>query len=453
MSALPVGVAALAAALSRKTLSAVEATEAYLARIERTNGALRAFIHVAGDAALDQARAADARRARKQALGPLDGVPIAAKDNIDVAGWVSTGGIGHYRDQVATDDAFVMRTLREAGAVFLGKLNMHEAALGATTDNPWFGRCENPRRPGYTPGGSSGGSGAAVAAELCAAALGTDTLGSVRIPAAYCGVAGIKPTYGVLSTRGVMPISWTLDHVGYLAPRVEDLRLMLAASARYDAGWPFARRAPLASPALRNHDAVAGLRVGHLRGLERAEVEPELLTRYDEAMRALAGAGAQLVAIDLEGYEYTRVRRECLLLIEVEGAAVHGEAIARDPEGFSPELRGMLAFGAKQTATRTALSYRRLHEARALLGRAFAGVDCVVLPTAPQVAFAFGAPVPASQADLTGLANILEAPSGCAPWGAGRAGLPASIQVIARPFADELVLDVLRSLERMAPAV
>ena len=143
----------------------------------------------------------------------------------------TTGGIAHYRDNVARDDAFVVRRLRDAGAVILGKLNMHEAALGATGDNPWFGRCENPHRPGYTPGGSSSGSGAAVAAGLAAAALGTDTLGSVRVPASYCGTAGFKPTYGLVSTRGVMPLSWTLDHVGFLAPRVADLGLLFDACA------------------------------------------------------------------------------------------------------------------------------------------------------------------------------------------------------------------------------
>lgn len=448
----PAGVAALSMALSKRACSAHEVTREYLARIERDNPRLKAFVQVMADAALEQARAADARRRKGAPLSPIDGVPIAAKDNIDIAGVATSGGIGHYRQQVATSDAFVMQALRAAGAVFLGKLNMHEAALGATNDNPWFGRCENPLKAGYTPGGSSGGSGAAVAAGLCAGALGTDTLGSVRIPAAYCGVTGIKPTYGLLSSRGVMPISWSLDHVGFLAPRIADLRLLLAAGARFDTDSPFAQRAT-GKPPLRNADSLAGLRVGVITRFEDTDIEAEVLTAYDACRRALIDAGADLVEIDLSGYAFTRVRRECLLLIEIEGAVVHGDAIAQDPEGFSVELRSMLAYGAKQTAPRAALAYRRLSEARHLLQRATDSVDVLVLPTAPQAAFAFDQPVPVNQADLSGLANILQAPSACVPWGRGRNDLPVSMQVIGKPFADGRVLDVASVMERLSPAM
>lgn len=445
---MPVGVAALAAAYERGEWTAQAVVREYLQRIERDNPRLKAFVHVMADAALEQAKAADARRRKGAPLSPIDGVPIAAKDNIDIAGVASSGGIAHYRDQIAAADAFVMQSLRAAGAVFLGKLNMHEAALGATNDNPWFGRCENPLKAGYTPGGSSGGSGAAVAAGLCAAALGTDTLGSVRIPAAYCGITGIKPTYGLLSTRGVMPISWTLDHVGFLAPRVADLRLLVAAAARFDAESAFAQRATNAC-ALRNADSLAGLRIGVLTRFEDTEIEPEVIAAYARCRRALLDAGADVIEIDLAGYAFTRVRRECLLLIEIEGAVVHGEAIERNPDGFSAGLRSMLAFGARQTATRAAIAYQRLIEVRHRLQRAFDGVDVVVLPTAPQVAFAFDQPVPANQADLSGLANILQAPSACVPWGVGREGLPVSMQVIGKPHADQRVLDVAACLERL----
>ena len=186
------GIAALAGALERGEITAEDATRAFLARIEARDGALRAFIRVMRDEALAAARASDERRRAGAGKGTLDGIPLAIKDNIDVAGVPTSGGIRHYRDGIAGEDAFVTRRLRDAGAVILGKLNMHEAALGATGDNPWFGRCENPHRAGYTPGGSSSGSGAAVAAGLAAAALGTDTLGSVRVPASYCGTRGLQ---------------------------------------------------------------------------------------------------------------------------------------------------------------------------------------------------------------------------------------------------------------------
>jgi aspartyl-tRNA(Asn)/glutamyl-tRNA(Gln) amidotransferase subunit A len=451
MSNIPIGAAALSRALRVGEISSVEATREYLARIDRDNARLKAFVHVDCDAALAQARDADARIRTGVPLSPLDGVPIAAKDNIDIAHMPTAGGIQHYRHAVPKEDAFVIARLREAGAVFLGKLNMHEGALGGTTDNPWFGRCENPLRAGYTAGGSSGGSGAAVAAGLCAAALGTDTLGSVRIPAAYCGITGFKPTYGLLSTRGVMPISWTLDHVGYLAPGIEDVRILMRASAVFDRDWPLAREVPYSTSWIRNQGSVAGLRVGVLQEFLGTAIEPEVLAAYGDATRAMQDAGATVVPLSLPDYAFDKVRRDCLLLIEMEGAAVHGDAMAANPAGFSAEFRSMIAYGAKQTAARAALAYRRLRELRAMLDDAMRSVDVLLLPTAAQTAFAFSQTPPVNQADLCGPANIMEAPAGCIPWGVGRDGMPASIQIVGKRFEDDRVLDVLRCMARLAP--
>jgi len=443
------GAAALAAALDRGEITSEDATRAALARIEARDGALRAFIRVMRADALAAARASDARRRAGAAKGPLDGVPIAIKDNIDVAGVPTTGGIAHYRQSVPREDAFVVRRLRDAGAVILGKLNLHEAALGATGDNPWFGRCENPHRAGYTPGGSSSGAGAAVAAGLASAALGTDTLGSVRVPASYCGTAGFKPTYGLVSTRGVMPLSWTLDHVGFLAPRVADLGLMFDVCAGFDREWAYARRGPrFLSPKRADPTNLAGVRIG--RPAIGARLEEPVGAAWEGALRALAGLGATIVEVELAGYDAARIRREALLVSEVEGASFHAEALGRDPEGFSAALRGMLAFGAKQTALRAAQAYRRLAEVRVIARRAFAGFDAMVLPTTPQAAFAFGEAVPVDQAELTGFANIVGIPAGCVPFGANADGLPLSVQVMAPAFEDRLALDLLAALERAA---
>jgi aspartyl-tRNA(Asn)/glutamyl-tRNA(Gln) amidotransferase subunit A len=445
------GLAALAGALERGEISAEDATRASLARIEARDGALRAFIRVMRDEALAAARASDKRRRAGAAKGPLDGVPIAIKDNVDVAGVPTSGGIRYYRDSIAREDAFVIRRLRDAGAVILGKLNMHEAALGATGDNPWFGRCENPHRPGYTPGGSSSGSGAAVAAGLAAAALGTDTLGSVRVPASYCGTAGFKPTYGLVSTRGVMPLSWTLDHVGFLAPRVADLELFFDACAGFDREWAYARRGPkFLSPKRADPGDLHGLRVG--KPALSTALEPDVASAWKGAIDALAALGATIVDVELAGYDFTRMRREGLLVSEVEGATFHQEPLERDPEGFSAGLRGMLAFGAKQTAVRAAQAYRRLADVRVIARRAFAGIDAMVLPTTPQTAFPFSQAVPVDQADLTGFANIVGIPAGCVPFGKSGDGLPLSVQLMAPAFEDRLVLDVLRALEGAGPA-
>jgi aspartyl-tRNA(Asn)/glutamyl-tRNA(Gln) amidotransferase subunit A len=435
---LPKGAAALSAALRAGALSAEEATLAFLERIAEGDGAIRSFVHLDAEGALAAARLSDLRRVRGTARGALDGVALGIKDNIAVAGMPWAAGFEHYRARVAAEDAPVVRRLREAGAVILGKLNMHEGALGATNDNPWFGRCENPLRAGFTPGGSSGGSGAAVAAGFCAAALGSDTLGSVRVPAAYCGVAGFKPSFDAISTRGVTALSWTLDHVGVIAPAVEDLRLVAA----------LAMEGGLAPPAPR---ALAGRRFG-VPVLDAVGIEPAVAEAFAALLAQLRAAGAVAVPVTFTGLEWTRLRREGLLVSEIEGAAVHGEAVAAHPDGFSQGFRDMLAFGAKQGAVRAALAYRRLREAGALVRAGLAGVEALLLPTTPHVAFAFDTPVPANQADLTGIANIAGLPACAFALPAPTGALPASAQVMAPPGADGLLLDLAVSLSALAQA-
>jgi aspartyl-tRNA(Asn)/glutamyl-tRNA(Gln) amidotransferase subunit A len=335
----------------------------------------------------------------------------------------------------------------------LGKLNMHETALGATTATSWFGRCENPHRPGYTPGGSSGGSGAAVAAGFCAGALGTDTLGSVRVPASYCGTAGFKPTFGLVSTRGVLPLSWTLDHVGFLAPCAADLHPLFDACTGFDRESAYARRGPrILVPKRADPENLARLRVGRAADLPGVALEPAVTGAYTRAVEALAARGATIVDVDFAGYDFTRMRREGLLVSEFEAASCFEQDLAAHPEGFSDELRANLAFGARQSAVRAAQAYRRLAGVRVLARRVFAQIDVLVTPTTPQAAFPFSAPVPASQADLTGLANIVGIPAGCVPFGRDADGLPLSVQVMASAFEDRLVLDVLAALEQSAPA-
>jgi aspartyl-tRNA(Asn)/glutamyl-tRNA(Gln) amidotransferase subunit A len=442
---LPPGIAPLALALSRGETTSTAATRAYLARIARDDSRIHAFVQVLEGTALAAAAAADERRERGQSLGALDGIPLAVKDNVDVAGVATAGGIEHYRGNIAVHDAPIVSALRAAGAVILGKLNLHEGALGATNDNPWFGRCENPRRAGYTPGGSSGGSAAAVAAGFCAAAVGSDTLGSVRIPAAYCGIAGLKPTYGVLSTRGVMPLAWTYDTLGFLGHSVADLAMLLEATLVHDAEWPFARPHPY--PGLAPLASVADLRIGRPRDTTAMGLDPAVRASFETAIARLGASGARIVDLDFSGYDWTRVRREGLLISEIEGAVVHAEALERDPEGFSPEFRGMLAFGASQSAPRAARAYRRMAETRLFLERRFDAIDVLVLPTAPQPSFPFGQPVPVNQADCTAIANILGAPAACVPFGTSADGLPLSIQAVALPFREDVALGVAACLE------
>ena len=233
---------------------AVAVTEAYLERIARINPRILAFTALD----IDNARAAAAESAVRIARGeprPLEGVPFGIKANIDIEGLATTAGVAARRDDVATSDAAVVTRLRDAGAVILGHLNMHEAALGATTDNPAYGRTENPHRIGRTPGGSSGGSGAAVAAGLCAAALGTDTMGSVRIPAAYNGVYGLKPTHGLVPDDGLVFLARRLDSIGPLARSVADLAAVMAVLAPLDEAAAVTRVATLQTMTLVACDA------------------------------------------------------------------------------------------------------------------------------------------------------------------------------------------------------
>ena len=227
---------ATADALAAGEISARELAQAYLERIERYDSHLNAYITVMADTALAEADASDERRAQNAARGPLDGVPLGLKDNIDVAGVPATGGMETRRDRVPETDAACVAALRCAGAVILGKHNLQEAAFGVSPVNPHYGSTHNAHRRGLTTGGSSTGAGAALAAALCAGALGTDTLGSVRLPAAYSGICALKPTHGLVSIRGVLPLSWGLDSVGPMARSARDLSPLAAAIAVYDAG-------------------------------------------------------------------------------------------------------------------------------------------------------------------------------------------------------------------------
>lgn len=420
-------------------------TARVLERIAGEEARLHAFIRVMPEEALAAARASDKALEHGVLSSVLDGRLVAVKDNIDIAGLPTTAGIGHYRNAVAHADAAVVTRLKALGAILIGKTNLHEAALGATSDNPWFGRCENPLRAGYTPGGSSGGSAAAVAAGLCELALGTDTMGSVRIPAAYCGVAGFKPTRGALSLAGVMPLAPTLDHLGLLAPTVADI-------AR---AWHALQGEGEMQTAL----GFKGRRIGMLPELLGVEVADGVQRMMNEALACLRDAGAVLVEASLP-WDAPATRRDAFLLCEVEGEVVHRAALASDPEGFSPALRKLLAYGARQDAATVAEARKRLSHAADTLNNCLQGLDLLVLPTCPQAAFAHGAPVPVNQADFTVLANLAGAPALSLRWGRdaaglpqGReaAGLPLGVQLIARPGMDALLLRLGSLLEALRP--
>jgi aspartyl-tRNA(Asn)/glutamyl-tRNA(Gln) amidotransferase subunit A len=392
--------------------------ETYRERIAKYNSQLSAFVDLADDIA-------------------TDGLAWAIKSNIGVRGLPHTAGIGAYRDNIATEDAEVVRRIRASNGYVLGTVNMHEGALGATTDNAVFGRTQNPWRAGYTPGGSSGGSGAAVAAGLCDVALGSDTMGSVRIPAAYCGVQGHKPSTGLVSNNGVLALSHTLDHVGPLARNVETLWTAMHILA----GW-----APAEEIAQTD---LSKVRIGIWNGDDAVEMTSVVRDGFDRACRALSDAGANLgAAIEPYGYAYGHSRRAGLLVSEVEAHAIHSDRLKQDPDGFSPGFRKMMEWGARQPASDLQAAYEHISEVRSHADKTFDKVDFVIAPTAPQQAFSFDEPAPANQADFTAWADFAALPataiySGCNP----QTGLPLSLQIIGASGEDRRTLAVAAACE------
>lgn len=389
-------------------MSAVARVEAAFARIAQSK--LCAFVDLDRDGALAAAQACDARVTPL----PLDGVTFGIKSNIAVAGLPWTAGMALHRDRIATEDAAVVTRLRKAGAIILGTVNMHEAALGATTDNVFFGRTLNPHDPARTPGGSSGGSGAAVAAGLCDVALGTDTLGSVRIPAAYNGVYGLKPTHGAIADAGLEPLARDLDAIGPLARSLDMLERVWRVLGTSVPGH--ARRVVLL-------DDLAGV-----------ALEPAVRAAYDRAVAAL----------DLP--RSTLTLRDTPQAIRIAGFVMAGRELAadlgdHDPALISPELHFMLSFCTGATPAPDVLARTRETLVAAL------GDDGVLLtPTAPQVAFAHGR-APVDQADFTGLANIAGLPALSLPAGHDGTGMPVGVQLIGPPGSEAALFALARTLD------
>lgn len=389
----------------------------YRSRIDRLNPEINAFVDETSDP-------------------QGEGLSWAAKSNIAIAGLPWTAGCEAYRDRVAERDAEIIVRIRESGGTVLGAVNMHEGALGATTDNEAYGRTQNPWRAGVTPGGSSGGSGAAVAAGLCDIALGTDTMGSVRIPAAYCGVQGHKPTSKIVSEAGVVPLSTTLDHVGPLARDVETLWQAMHVLAGCGDAHTLV-------PA-----GLFGLRVGIWDGAGEVTATKAVTAGFSAAASRLTAAGATLQAFSPPRYEYSKSRRAGLVISEVEGAKEHGvTADGPRPPGLSDTFFELLHWGTRQSIEKVEAAYAHIRDIHRAAPKAWEDVDFVIAPTAPQQAFSFDAEVPANQADFTAWADFARLPATAIYTGLSDDGLPLSVQVIGPEGHDRETLLVAAALE------
>ncbi len=417
-----------------------------LDRIAAHNDELRIVTALAGESAREFAAASDERDAAGASLGPLDGLVIGVKDNIAVANMPWTAGIGAWRTRTAPGDSAVVARLRSAGAIALAMVNMHEGALGATTDNPHYGRTENPLQPGLTPGGSSGGSAAAVAAGFADAALGSDSMGSVRIPAAYCGILGLKPTRGLVSRSGLTHLSPSLDAVGPLAGSFATLASLISAMAGTDGRDPHSLPVPPGWNPAPNGSVATGIRVGIPKQIDEVDCEPGVLKGLEATRAACEALGCLVSDVNLDGWSPGRDRRGGFLVCEAEAAVELAGAIAvPGPDAVSEDLRAMLEYGMTISSDRLVDGYARIQGAAAAACRALAECDVLLVPTTPQRAFPHGGRVPASQADFTSLASFHGGPALALPVPVS--GLPASIQLMGRHFSEPLILGLGARLE------
>ena len=437
-------------------VSPMELTAACLERIAALDAKVNAFITVTADEAVFDVGELKGELARGDVRGPLAGVPIALKDLFDTAGVRTTAGSKFLGERVPDQDAVVVQKLRDAGAVVLGKLNMHEWALGVTNDNPHYGACHNPWALDRITGGSSGGSAAALAAGMCFGALGSDTGGSIRIPAALCGVVGLKPTYGRVSTRGVVPLSWSLDHVGPMARRVADVALLLDVIAGCDAADPGSADMPTDTYLAGIDDGIAGWRIGVVADEWLGDMDAEVSASVSAAVSALEAAGAWVDAIAAP--DLPEAARLNGLMTTADAAAFHRERMEQAPNDFGSDVLTRLRRGAAYGAADYADARRR----QTILRRTFSSwfvehggeLDAVVLPTtpiaAPRIAGLDAVATAPVLTRLTAPFNFTGLPALSVPCGVTTEGLPIGLQIVGAPWAERRVLRVGRAYERVS---
>jgi aspartyl-tRNA(Asn)/glutamyl-tRNA(Gln) amidotransferase subunit A len=427
-----------------KKVSPVELTEACLLRVERLNPGLNAFITVTADIALDQARAAEAHIQQGLWLGPLHGIPIALKDLVDTSNVRTTAGSNLFRNRSPLVDAEVVRRLKAAGAVLLGKLNLHEFAYGASSVVSAFGPVRNPRATEYSAGGSSSGSAAAVAAGLCYGAVGTCTGGSIRQPAAFCGVVGLKPTYGLVSAQGVVPLSPSLDHVGPMARTAGDAGLLLQAIA------------PEGSPDFAPRAETSSLRIGVPRQHFYQDLHPEVEAAVEEALLTLKRISRTLQTADLENGVST-INDLSNLLTKTEAYAYHREHVAATPELYQPETLRRIRAGAEVGEETYGRGLQQLQQTRRSAIRIFETVDVLVTPTVPvpprKIADLLSDPETLRTKEQLTLRNtrpfnVLGWPTISVPCGQTTEGLPIGLQMSGPPGAETTVLGLAGAYER-----
>jgi aspartyl-tRNA(Asn)/glutamyl-tRNA(Gln) amidotransferase subunit A len=445
---LDLSLAAVARLIKRREVSPVEVVEATLERIAAVNPRLAAYITVFEMQAREVARAAEILMAAGHDLGPLHGVPIALKDNVATRGQRTTAGSKILADWLPAHDATVAARLRGAGAVLVGKLNMHEFAWGGTSDNPHYGAVRNPWNTDRFPAGSSGGSGAAVAARACFGAIGTDTGGSIRLPSAINGVVGLRPTYGRVSNHGIVPLAWSMDTAGPMARTVEDCALMFGAIAGHDPADPASARVEMGDCLARLGEGVKGLRIGIVPGYFFQHLQPPVHAAVTAALKTLEGAGAEVVEVAIRNI-HGNISAQ-LTIEAAEPSTYHQRWLRERPDDYGADVRTLLEVGEMLLATHylQAQRYRTLLRSEFL--EAFRTVDLFLCPTLPFTATPVGATTVVIENGVeedmlsaimqyTGVPSLTGLPALAVPCGFDADGLPVGMQLIGKPF-DEATL-------------
>lgn len=431
----------------KREVSPLELVDAALARIEQVDGTLKSYISVY-EQAREVAKASAMMLAAGHDLGPLHGIPLALKDNIALKGLTTTAGSRVLADWVPQSDATVAARLRSAGAIFLGKLNMHEFAWGGTSDNPHYGAVRNPWNPERFPAGSSGGSGAAVAARMCWGALGTDTGGSIRLPSAINGIVGIRPTYGRVSNHGIIPLAWSMDTAGPMTRTVEDCALMFSVIAGRDANDPTTANVPVQDYLAGLHHGVRGLRIGVVPGYFFHHLQAPVHAAIKAALSTFEDLGAVIREVDIDNI-HGNISAQ-LTIESAEPSTYHQRWLRERPQDYGEDVRTLLEVGEMLLATH----YLQAQRYRTLLRQefldAFRKVDVFVCPTLPFTATRVGAmkvviengveeDMLSAIMQYTGVPSLTGLPSLAVPCGFDPDGLPVGMQIIGRPF-DEATL-------------
>lgn len=417
-----------------RELNASDLASACYRQIEKLNPTLNAFITVINP---------DQNVLPPSGSMPLFGIPIAVKDLYYTKGIRTTGGSKFFADHIPTEDAFVVQKIKRAGGQIIGKTNTHEIALGVTNNNPHFGACKNPWDITRTPGGSSGGSAVAVATGMAMAALGTDTGGSIRIPAALCGVVGLKPTYGRVSLRGIMPLSWNLDHAGPITRKVEDAALLLQVMGGYDEKDPVSVKTLPGDYSSHLRDSMkerkAALAIGDF--IEET-TDAEILNAIREAARILEEQGVTITELNVDFLK--EAAQANTVMIQADGAAFHRERLKEHPDWFGADVRQRLETGAAFTSSEYVLARRTQAEARRRCEILFDEYDILLLPTTPIPApFLEGENAIERARQLTRFTapfNLTGLPALSVPCGFTKEGLPIGLQIVSRPWNESGVL-------------